>query len=102
MIDGTPIIDIKPYLTLSDCKPDAICGFSDETKENNLKVFISDEISDSIPENILKVISSMLSQDPRPSYHNDPSRIYSMSYSEYDVKFSVSENTLTVISILKS
>ena len=101
LLDGTPIIDIKPYLTISDCKPDAVCSYSDEKKDKSLEVSIPEEITNTIPCDILSVISSILSQDPRPSYHNDPARVYTMSYSDYEIKFTVNNNLLTVVSILK-
>ena len=102
ILDGTPIIDIKPYLTLSDCKPDAVCGFSDEVKDKKLDVIIEEKFSAEIPEETLSAIISMLSQDPRPSYHDDKSRIYAMNYSDYEIKFTVNGDTLTVISIFKT
>ncbi len=101
LLNGTPIIDIKPYLTLSDCIPNAQCGFSDRVKNVCLNVNIPSEISKDIPDDILSIIISMLSQDPRPSYHKDNARVYSMTYSDYEVKFTVENDNLTVVSIVK-
>ena len=46
------------------------------------------------------VLESILSQDPRPHYHDDPERIYGMEYAGYDVRFRVSGSVLTVTDIV--
>ena len=41
----------------------------------------------------------ILSQDPRPSYQNDPERVYGMGFAGFEVKFRVEGSTLYVVSV---
>ena len=99
LLDGTPIYDIKPYLAFTDSHPDAVCGFADEVKEYSLKVDFPEELLFAIPEEKRNGLISILENDPRPSYQDDPERIYGMSFSGFEIKFKVSGGVLTVISI---
>ncbi len=100
LLDGTPIYDIKPYIPSSDKIEDAVGGFSDEVKNYKLNVIISDKLQKQLPKNILVAIAECLADDPRPSYHED-GRIYGMIYSNFNVKFKVCKDILTVIDIEK-
>lgn len=102
ILNETPIFDIKPYLPISDCHPDAVGGFSDEHKGDSLEVQIYYGHLDKIPEDKRKALVDILSQDPRPSYQNDPERIYGMSFSKFEIKFSVDGDVLTVLDILEN
>lgn len=98
LMDGTPIYDIKPYLPLSDCHPDAIGGFSDGKKDYALAVEIPDEIVYGLPADKIKALRAILSEDPRPSYQNDPEREYGFPFAGYEIRFRVSDGILTVLS----
>ena len=103
LMDGTPIYDIKPYIRYADSRPEAICGYVDELHERCLKVVIPAGLSDNIEEkNIIPSLIETLRLDPRPSYHNDPDRDYGMSFAGYNVRFRVSDDTLTVTDITPS
>ena len=99
LMDGTPIYDIKPYVAYTDSHPDAVCGFADSFVEYKVNVFIPDDVKKTIPENALKEIITVLSNDPKPSYQKDFDRIYGMSFSEYEIKFMYEEKGITVIKI---
>ena len=99
LMDGTPIYDIKPYLPYVDCHPDARGGFAEQKKEYRLKVEIPKEWMDKVPAEHREVLIQVLSQDPRPSYQEDPDRIYGMAYAGMEVRFQVAENILTVCEI---
>ena len=101
MMSGTPVYDIKPYLTFADSVPDAVSGFADGVREHSLDVVIDTDYSDVIDEDRLQALVEVLSQDPRPSYQNDPTRIYGFEYAGCEVKFSVKDKTLYVKSITK-
>ncbi len=101
MMSGTPIYDIKPYLSFADSVPDAISGFADDVKDKSLTVVFNDDYSAVLDESRLKSLNEILSQDPRPSYQNDNKRIYGFEYADCEVKFSVDDKTLYVISITK-
>ena len=96
LMDGTPIYDIKPYIPYADAHPDARGGFTDNNDWQPLEVIIPEEIANTFSPTELSSLRGVLSQDPRPQYHNDPNRIYGMPFAGRDVKFKVNGNILTV------
>lgn len=98
MLNNTPIYDIKPYLTFSDCHPDAKNGFAGDTKDYELPVTIDSELLRQLIAQHCPwlQIREILSQDPRPAYHNDPKRIYHLDYDNWCVDFSVRNATVCV------
>lgn len=101
LLDGTPIYDIKPYLPFTDSHPDALGGFADERKHYSLKVECEEKLLSVIPNKKIKPLMDILSGDPRPQYIDDSERIYGMKYGEFEVKFTVDADILTVKSIEK-
>ncbi len=101
ILDGTPIYDIKPYIAFTDSHPDAVCGFSEGYKEYKLNVELPEVFATDLDEEFKKNIIELLSCDPRPSYQNDPDRIYGLDVSGYTIKFTVDGETLKVKEILK-
>ena len=99
LMDGTPIYDIKPYLPFVDSHPEASGGFTDRTKEYRLQVEISEDLLEVISEDKREALKAVLAHDPRPSYQNDPKRIYGMEFAGYEVKFRVEAGILYVINI---
>ena len=99
LLDGTPIYDVKPYLPFTDSHPDAIGGFADEVREYSLKVNFSLQLLDKIPENKREALTTILENDPRPSYKDDGDHEYGMVYSDLDIFFKVEDGTLTVTRI---
>lgn len=98
MRDGTAIYDIKPYLKITDCRPDATDGFAEKTVQNTVKVKFDCE-TDALNDEELKALTQMLEEDPHPSYKSEPDRIYGMSYKGYNVKFKTDGETINVIGI---
>ena len=101
LLDGTPIYDIKPYLPYADCKPEAVGGFASAPKVATLTVHISEELVEKIPEEKREALMGVLAQDPRPSYQEDPERIYGMTFGGLDVQFRVEGIHLTVCHVEK-
>ena len=100
LMDGTPIYDIKPYIRYADARPEAVCGYVDTLQERSLKVVLPKELSEKIEEKtIIPSLIETLQLDPRPSYHDDPEREYGMSFAGYNIRFTVSEDILTVRSV---
>lgn len=99
ILDGTPILDIKPYLAYTDSHPEASGGFTKGFEEDSISVNIPESIAKSIPPQVLSALEAVLKQDPRPAYHDFPDRIYGMEYAGLEVKFTVADQSLTVISI---
>ncbi len=98
----TPIFDIKPYLAFSDSVPDAKGGFSDEVREYSLKVDFPSEELEKLSEEKRQDLIKILENDPRPSYHNDEKRVYGFGFGGYEIKFTVSDDTLHVLNVTDS
>lgn len=96
LLDGTPIFDIKPYIPYCDSHRDASGGFTDTAKDFLLQVDFPKELLCKLPVEKHDGILEVLSHDPRPSYQNDPDRIYGLTFGSFDIRFTVKENTLLV------
>ena len=94
LMNGTAVLDIKPYLPFADSVPDASNGIYGEREP--LTVSLPGKYNALFSEQQLQTLREALAHDPRPGYQNDPERIYGFSYAGYDVRFRVAENTLTV------
>ncbi|MBE6750982.1 MAG: tRNA (N6-threonylcarbamoyladenosine(37)-N6)-methyltransferase TrmO [Ruminococcaceae bacterium] len=99
LLNGTPIFDIKPYLPYVDAIPEANGGFSEEFKNDILKVSIPDEIKNKLNSEDINEITSILELNPKPQYQSDEERIYGLSYKNFEIKFRCSEKEITVIEI---
>ena len=99
LMDGTPILDIKPYIPSGDCHPDASGGFTDRAKDFLLKVDFPPALLQKIGQEKQQSLLGVLSHDPRPSYQKDPERIYGLRFGSWDVRFRVREDTLTVLEV---
>lgn len=98
LVSGTPIYDIKPYITFSDCHPDAISGFAEEKNGAKLNVEIDDELLHDIEADKQHTLKKILADDPRPAYHED-GRQYGFRFAGKEIKFKVNNNILTVTEI---
>lgn len=99
LMDGTPIIDIKPYIPYTDARPEAIGGFTDSVFKNRLHVNAPAEILNKLEPEKRDALVAVLEQDPRPAYQDDPERIYGFSFAGREIKFKVNHETLKLISI---
>ena len=100
LMNGTPIFDIKPYLPFTDAHPEAKGGFADTVFGHRLTVVIPPESEQKIPPEKRAALCELLAGDPRPSYQEDPARIYKMDFANLTVCFRVENQTLTVTDIL--
>ena len=101
LLDGTPIFDIKPYLAYVDSHPEASNGFALDEKSGSVKVEIENSLLEIIPEKKRNALIAVLAQDPRPGYQDDNERVYGIEFAGFDVRFTVNQNTLTVVEIKK-
>ncbi|MBQ6856438.1 MAG: tRNA (N6-threonylcarbamoyladenosine(37)-N6)-methyltransferase TrmO [Lachnospiraceae bacterium] len=99
MMDGTPIFDIKPYIPFVDNRADASEGYTNRTKEYFLQVEIEDTLLERVESEKRDALKAVLAGDPRPSYQNDPERIYGLEFAGHEIKFTVRNDVLTVIEI---
>lgn len=101
LMDGTPIVDIKPYIPYSDSFPDARGGFTDTAEDFILEVVFPETLLNVLPENKRQAAIGVLSHDPRPSYQRKPDRVYGLGFAGFDIRFTVEEKVLTVCDVLK-
>lgn len=99
LMDGTPIYDIKPYIPYSDCTENAKCGFAQEQKNYRLEVKADKMLLDKLPNDKRETLIEILADDPRPAYQNDESRIYGFEFMNFEIKFKVANNVLTLVCI---
>lgn len=96
MVNGTPVFDIKPYLAYTDSHPEALGGFTDSVARETLSIVFPEELRAKLTEEDAAELTAILAHDPRPSYQNDPERVYGMDYGGVSVRFSVDGRVLTV------
>ena len=101
LMDGTPIYDIKPYLSFTDSHTDAVDGFAGERYAYALTVEFPEEWLSMIPEEKRAALTASLAQDPRPAYQNDPEARYGFEYAGFDVRFRVRDGVLTVCEVVR-
>lgn len=101
LLDGTPVYDIKPYIPLADCHPEALEGYTKETKEHKLLVDFPEYLLNKYPEEKREAILGVLAQDPRPTYFQDPDRVYGVPFAGFDVKFRVDGDVLVVCDVVR-
>lgn len=102
MVDGTPIIDVKPYIAYSDAITEAVSGFaadkpqlkpvilSDSAKQQLMEAI--DQPSSQLTEEDGDIICQLIAQDPRPAYRQKQSeRVFYMRYKNYDIGFQTHE-----------
>ena len=99
LMDGTPIYDIKPYIPYADAHPEAVGGFAQEAPVPTLQVDFPPQLLERIPEDRRQALISVLALDPRPSYQDDPKRVYGMSFADRNIRFTVKGSILTVCAV---
>ncbi|MGN0559451.1 MAG: tRNA (N6-threonylcarbamoyladenosine(37)-N6)-methyltransferase TrmO [Candidatus Fimenecus sp.] len=99
LMDGTPILDVKPYLPYADSVPNATGGFALQSKDDILKVEFPEELLLKLPAEKHKALLRVLAQDPRPAYQADSERVYGFSFAGFTVRFTVAGEILTVTEV---
>lgn len=101
LMDGTPILDIKPYLPYADCRPEAVGGFASVPAGETLAVECPPELWEKVPPQRREALRAVLALDPRPRYQEDPGRVYGFGFAGLEVRFSVEGGVLRVREILE-
>lgn len=99
LLDGTPIFDVKPYLPFADAVENATSGYAGRTENYRLQVDFPMHLLEKIPLEKQEGLIECLADDPRPSYQDDPARIYGMRFGEFNVRFRVENGVLYVVEI---
>ena len=96
LMDGTPILDIKPYIPYADCRPEASGGFTGNSGGATLAVDFPAALLERVPADKRAALTGVLSRDPRPPYQHDPERVYGLDFAGVNIRFTVDGDTLTV------
>ena len=99
LMDGTPILDIKPYVPYTDAHMDAVQGYTARTGEGRLRVDFPEALLARVPEAKRGALIGALAQDPRPGYQTDPKRVYGFPFAGLEIRFRVADGTLAVVEI---
>ncbi len=99
LMDGTPILDIKPYIPYADSYPTAKEGFTSSGWERELVVDFPLSLQDKVPLSHRTALMGVLRNDPRPPYQNDPERVYGLPFGRQEIHFKVADGVLTVIDV---
>ena len=99
LMDGTPILDVKPYIPYADAHPDAAAGFTAQTAGRALRVIFPDALLSRVPEDKRAALAGAPAQDPRPGYQDDPERVYGFPFAGLEVRFRVADGALIVVDV---
>lgn len=99
LMNGTPILDIKPYLPFTDSHPEASSGWTSEVESPPLHVVISDDVRHryAFTPRQWTAIEGILASDPHPHYQNDAERIYSFEFRGITIRFKVDSGKAIVL-----
>ncbi|MCP1773014.1 tRNA-Thr(GGU) m(6)t(6)A37 methyltransferase TsaA [Neisseria perflava] len=101
LLDGTPVVDIKPYISFVEAKPDAASGFVTGKPDELSVIWQENSGAEQLSTDERAVIQQSIAQDPRPAYQDIPERVYVMNILDYDVRFQIREGIATVIGVQK-
>ena len=93
LLDGTPVLDIKPYIPFVEAKPNARAGFVHGAPELLEVAWHVETEQCGISEETRSLIESSIAQDPRPAYQNLPERVYGMEIAGWNVHFRIVDKT---------
>lgn len=99
LMNGTPVLDVKPYLAYTESHPDSTDGFQAEMNHTLLTVEDPGSLLSCYPEETARALSRILAEDPRPHYQHDPDRVYGMKYGGKNVRFRVCDHILTILDV---
>ncbi len=101
LLDMTPIYDVKPYIPLADCIPEAVGGYSEAKRNFHVRVNFEPSLLEILPSDKRAAAIECLAEDPRPAYHDEIGRVYSMNFAGFDIHFTVENDVLTVTGVDK-
>jgi len=102
LMDGSPIYDIKPYLSFTDSHPEAKNGFAADHADERLSVEFPPELLEHIPAEKRPALLSSLALDPRPGYLMGRSDPYGFPYAGKDVRFRVEDGVVKVFDVVEA
>ncbi|MFP4638859.1 MAG: tRNA (N6-threonylcarbamoyladenosine(37)-N6)-methyltransferase TrmO [Guyparkeria sp.] len=101
LLDGTPVLDVKPHVPYADCPPDSRGGWASAPPERLAVVWgAAEPWLERLDSDTVALIEQSLAQDPRPAFHDDPDRVYGMRIEDIDVRFVVQEHRAEIREIV--
>ena len=101
LLNGTPIVDIKPYIPYADSHPGVRGGFGESLSGRKYEVVFPDELKELLPAEYRKAVVQILEQDPRPAFIHDEERVWGVFYYDYNIRFTVCGEVITVCGVEK-
>ncbi len=104
LMDGTPVLDIKPYLPYVESIPDAIAGFAPTPPDAQVAVRFSElaesQLAERVDGDALRLlITRILELDPRPAYAQEDGRIYGFRMYDFDLRWQMDGDGIVVIEL---
>lgn len=107
LVDGTPVVDIKPYLPFAEALPQARAGYAQDAPAADMPVFFTDEVQAQLVKlekrypSLGQFICEVLAQDPRPAYRKeeDPGKSYAVWLLDFNVRWRVTERGSEVFAL---
>ncbi|MEQ5091369.1 tRNA (N6-threonylcarbamoyladenosine(37)-N6)-methyltransferase TrmO [Providencia rettgeri] len=107
LVDGTPVIDIKPYLPFAEAIPTATAGYAQDTPSDDMQVIFTPEIETELDDyqnqypGIKQFISQVLMQDPRPAYKKQSTETcdYAVHLLDFNIRWRVIDGVTEVFAI---
>ena len=99
LLDGTPVIDIKPYIPFVEAKPDAASGFVNGAPELLTVTWQDSKSAADLSPQLIALIEQSIAQDPRPAYQDIPERVYVMNIADYEIRFQIQNKHATILAL---
>lgn len=101
LVDGTPVLDIKPYIPFVESIPDARAGFVNGPPPRLVVEWTEAALAQlaTAPAGLAALVDEVLAQDPRPAYQDDPERVYGVRLFDVDVRFAIADGRARVLEI---
>ncbi len=106
LLDETPVLDIKPYLTYADSLPHAVSGYAPQAPEPVCQLLFSAEAEAQCQQyaqdypQLRMLIENLLRLDPRPAYRTQTGaegEAYAMRLLDFDLKWEVRDSKIYVL-----
>lgn len=104
LVEGTPVLDIKPYIPYVESIPDAEAGFATTAPQACLVVRFSKLAESQLTERedgsaLRQLITKVLELDPRPAYAQEDGRIYGFRMYDFDLRWQIDGDEIEVIEL---
>ncbi|VYU24182.1 tRNA (N6-threonylcarbamoyladenosine(37)-N6)-methyltransferase TrmO [Metakosakonia massiliensis] len=107
LVDGTPVVDIKPYLPFAEALPEARAGYAQQAPQADIPVCFSEELTAQLPAlekrypGLSAFIIDVLAQDPRPAYRKEEEagKSYAVLLADFNVRWRVTDTGFEVFAL---